>query len=212
MRRFTLALTTIAILSLVSCKDAPTRAGKQLAQEFFDAWCDTAALLQVEQHYHIMDDSLWMPNSSMYLKRAFVETTGKNDSMRAVAQCIAYDIEHYANLQSFRVFEELAQRHITPEHASKLIELIDWSTAMMGKPDYAAAAKERIDKDARSLSVDQQMALYSHVASPTMLGLSLKSDRESPDADRDLISKQIAELEKIYSPEQMQEFRAAYGE
>ena len=60
------------------------------------------------------------------------------------------------------------------------------------------------------MSIDRQMAIYSAAATPTTLGLELKADREAPDADRDLIDRQVKALEKIYTPEQMQEFSNAF--
>lgn len=201
----------IAIGLLVcSCSEAPTQAGLQLAQEFDAAWCDSTLLKQVEQHYKTVEDSLWMPNSGMYLKQAFLETTSKNDSMRAVAQLMAYDINDYAELQAYRIFGERVDEHFNTDEARRLLTLIDWSAVMLGKPDFAAAAKEEIDREVRDLSVDKQMRIYAVVATPTQLGLELKADRESPNADMRLIERQVKELEKIYTPAQMQEFNQAF--
>jgi hypothetical protein len=209
MKNSFLALFALVVL-LGSCSEGPTQAGMQLAQEFSNAWGDTAALKQVEQHYKAVEDSLWMPNSGMYLKKAFLETTAKNDSMRAVAQLMVYDINDYAELQAYRIFGERVDEHFNADNARRLLALIDWSGDMMGKPDFAVAAKEEIDREVHDLSVDKQMRVYTAVASPTTLALELKADREAPDADLKLIEHQVKELEKIYTPQQMQEFNEAY--
>lgn len=209
MKNSLLALFALVVL-LGSCSEGPTQAGMQLAQEFSNAWGDTAALKQVEQHYKAVEDSLWMPNSGMYLKKAFLETTAKNDSMRAVAQLMVYDINDYAELQAYRIFGERVDEHFNADNARRLLALIDWSGVMMGKPDFAVAAKEEIDREVHELSVDKQMRVYTAVASPTTLALELKADREAPDADLKLIEHQVKELEKIYTPQQMQEFNEAY--
>ncbi len=209
MKNSLLALFALVVL-LGSCSEGPTQAGMQLAQEFSNAWGDTAALKQVEQHYKAVEDSLWMPNSGMYLKKAFLETTAKNDSMRAVAQLMVYDINDYAELQAYRIFGERVDEHFNADNARRLLALIDWSGDMMGKPDFAVAAKEEIDREVHDLSVDKQMRVYTAVASPTTLALELKADREAPDADLKLIEHQVKELEKIYTPQQMQEFNEAY--
>ena len=209
MKNSLLALFALVVL-LGSCSEGPTQAGMQLAQEFSNAWGDTAALKQVEQHYKAVEDSLWMPNSGMYLKKAFLETTAKNDSMRAVAQLMVYDINDYAELQAYRIFGERVDEHFNADNARRLLALIDWSGVMMGKPDFAVAAKEEIDREVHDLSVDKQMRVYTAVASPTTLSLELKADREAPDADLKLIEHQVNELEKIYTPQQMQEFNEAY--
>ena len=202
MKNSLLALFALVVL-LGSCSEGPTQAGMQLAQEFSNAWGDTAALKQVEQHYKAVEDSLWMPNSGMYLKKAFLETTAKNDSMRAVAQLMVYDINDYAELQAYRIFGERVDEHFNADNARRLLALIDWSGVMMGKPDFAVAAKEEIDREVHDLSVDKQMRVYTAVASPTTLALELKADREAPDADLKLIEHQVKELEKIYTPQQM---------
>lgn len=209
MKNSLLALFALVVL-LGSCSEGPTQAGMQLAQEFSNAWGDTAALKQVEQHYKAVEDSLWMPNSGMYLKKAFLETTAKNDSMRAVAQLMVYDINDYAELQAYRIFGERVDEHFNADNARRLLALIDWSGDMMGKPDFAVAAKEEIDREVHDLSVDKQMRVYTAVASPTTLALELKADREAPDADLKLIEHQVKELEKIYTPQQMQEFNEVY--
>lgn len=203
-------LAFFALVLLGSCSEGPTQAGKQLAEDFFAAWGDTVALKQVEQHYKAVEDSLWMPNSDMYLKKAFLETTAKNDSMRAVAQLMVYGVDDYAELQAFRTFGERVNEHFNVDSAKHLLTLIDWSGDFMRKPDFAAAAKKEIDRQVRELSVDKQMRIYAAVATPTMLGLELKADREAPAADLKLIDRQVKELEKIYTPEQMQEFRQAF--
>ncbi|MBR5728360.1 MAG: hypothetical protein IKX39_06920 [Muribaculaceae bacterium] len=210
MKKSLLALFALALL-LGSCSEGPTQAGKQLAQEFFAAWGDTVALKQVEQHYKAVEDSLWMPNSGMYLKKAFLETTAKNDSMRAVAQLMVYDIDNYAELQAFRIFGQRVDEHFNVDSAKHFLTLIDWSGEFMRKPDFAAAAKEEVDRQVRELSVDKQMRIYAAVATPTMLGLELKADREAPNADLELIDRQVKELEKIYTPQQMQEFNKAFS-
>lgn len=209
MKRSLFLLIALALL-LASCSEGPTQAGLQLAQEFDAAWCDTTALKQVEQHYKTVEDSLWMPNSGMYLKQAFLEATAKNDSTRTVAQLMVYGIDDYAELQAFRIFGERVDEHFNADEARRVLALIDWSSALLGKPDFAAAAKEEIDRQVRDLSTDQQMRIYAAVATPTMLGLELKADRESPDADMKLIERQVKELEQIYTPEQMQEFNQAF--
>ena len=209
MKKSLLALFALALL-LGSCSEGPTQAGLQLAQEFEAAWGDTVALKQVEQHYKAVEDSLWMPNSGMYLKKAFLEATAKNDSMRAVAQLMVYGVDDYAELQAFRTFGERVNEHFNVDSAKHLLTLIDWSGEFMRKPDYAAAAKKEIDRQVRELSVDKQMRVYAAVASPTTLALELKADREAPDADLKLIDRQVKELEKIYTPEQMQEFNEAF--
>lgn len=210
MKKSIIALFALALL-LGSCSEGPTQAGKQLAQEFFAAWGDTVALKQVEQHYKAVEDSLWMPNSGMYLKKAFLETTAKNDSMRAVAQLMVYDIDNYAELQAFRIFGQRVDEHFNVDSAKHFLTLIDWSGEFMRKPDFAAAAKEEVDRQVRELSVDKQMRIYAAVATPTMLGLELKADREAPNADLELIDRQVKELEKIYTPQQMQEFNKAFS-
>lgn len=197
-------------LALASCSDAPTQAGLQLAQEFETAWGDTTALQQVEQHYHAVNDSLWMPNSSMYLKRAFLETTGKNDSMRAMAQIMVYDIDDYAELQAYRILGEQIDGQLDADKARQLLDLIDWSAQLMHKPDHATAAKEELDREVRRMSVEDQMRIYTAVATPTLLGLELKADRANPDADPKLIDRQVKELQRIYTPEQWQEFQQAF--
>ena len=203
--------TVIAIaLLLSSCSEGPTQAGKQLAEEFFAAWGDTTALKQVGQHYQIVEDSLWMPNSGMYLKRAFLETTARNDSMRAVAQLMVYDVDNYAELQAYRILGEPVGNHFNTDSARIFLALINWSSELMGQPDYAAAAKAEIDREVRDLSVDKQMRIYAAVATPTLLGLELKADREAPDADLKLIDRQVKELEIIYTPEQLKEFQQAF--
>lgn len=209
MKNLLLALFALPLL-LGSCSEGPTQAGLKLAQEFSDAWGDTAALKQVEQHYKAVEDSLWMPNSGMHLKKAFLETTAKNDSMRAVAQLMVYDVDDYAELQAFRIFGERIDEHFNADHARRLLALIDWSGDMMDKPDFAVAAKEEIDREVRDLSVDKQMRVYAAVASPTTLALELKADREAPNADLKLIERQVKELQKIYTPQQMQEFNQAF--
>lgn len=206
----TITLLIISALLISSCKERPTKAGKALAQELLDAWGDTAALKHVDQHYHAVEDSMWMPYSSMYMKRAFFSLEVQDDSTRAIGFTIAYDKKDFANLYNFVVFEQLLHKQISPEHARRMLDLMDWSTQVMGKPDYAEAAKATIDRSAQKLSVDKQMLLYSSITSPTMLGLSLKADKESPEADHQLIERQMQELEKIYTAEQMHEFRAAY--
>ena len=115
-------LVVLLTLLATACKEAPTRAGQELAQEFFAAWGDTTALKLVEAHYHAVDDSLWVPNSSMYLKKAFLETTGVNDSTRAVAQLMVYDKEQYAELQAFRILGENGQEEFVQYSNAKLKE------------------------------------------------------------------------------------------
>ena len=210
MKKSILALFALALL-LGSCSEGPTQAGKQLAQEFFAAWGDTTALKQVEQHYKAVEDSLWIPNSGMYLKKAFLETTARNDSMRAVAQLMVYDIDNYAELQAFRIFGQRVDEHFNVDSAKHFLTLIDWSGEFMRKPDFAAAAKEEVDRQVRELSVDKQMRIYAAVATPTMLGLELKADRKAPNADLKFIDRQVKELEKIYTPQQMQEFNKAFS-
>ena len=208
--KFLFILAAMAIM-LGACKEAPTRAGEALAQEFFNAWGDTTALKQVEAHYHAVEDSLWVPNTGMYLLKAFLEGAARDDSTRAVAQLMAYDRDDYAELQAYRILGEPVGQHFNPDTARILLQLIDWSADMMGKPDYAEAAKVQIDREVQRLSVDKQMAVYAAAATPTTLGMELKADRESPEADISLIDRQVKALEKIYTPEQMQEFLAAYG-
>lgn len=210
MKKSLLAFFALALL-LGSCSEGPTQAGKQLAQEFFAAWGDTTALKQVEQHYKAVEDSLWIPNSGMYLKKAFLETTARNDSMRAVAQLMVYDIDNYAELQAFRIFGQRVDEHFNVDSAKHFLTLIDWSGEFMRKPDFAAAAKEEVDRQVHELSVDKQMRIYAAVATPTMLGLELKADRKAPNADLKLIDRQVKELEKIYTPQQMQEFNKAFS-
>ncbi len=205
-------LVALVALLATGCKDAPVRSGRALAQEFFDAWGDTAALKQVEQHYHAVSDSMWMPNATMHLLKAFLEGTARNDSMRAIAQLMAYDREDYARLQAYRIMGDRHDVHFNADSARVLLQLIDWSAGFMGKQDYADAARAMIDSQVQSLDVEQQMAIYTAVATPTTLGLELKADRESPDADHKLIERQVRELERIYSAQQLQEFRAAYGQ
>ena len=204
-------LVVLLTLLATACKEAPTRAGQELAQEFFAAWGDTAALKLVEAHYHAVDDSLWVPNSSMYLKKAFLETTGVNDSTRAVAQLMVYDKEQYAELQAFRILGEMKGDTLDANKARLLLQLIDWSAEWMAKPDFAEAAKQQIDREVNDMSIDKQMRIYTSVVPPATLGLELKADREAPNADMQLIEKQIKELERIYTPEQLDEFRKAYG-
>ena len=208
------SLLVIAALAIMlgGCKEAPTRAGEALAQEFFAAWGDTAALKQVEAHYHAVEDSLWVPNTGMYLLRAFVEGTARNDSMRAMAQLMAYDRDDYARLQAYRILGERPGINFNADTARIFLQLIDWSAQFLDKPDYAEAAKAEVDRQVRDQSVERQMAIYTAVATPTTLGLELKADREAPDADLKLIDRQVKELERIYTPEQMQEFRNAYGQ
>lgn len=208
--RLLLAVTALA-LALGACQQAPTQTGQALAQEFIAAWGDTTALKQVAAHYHAASDSLWVPNTDMYLKRAFLEGTALNDSMRAVAQLIAYDIDDYAHLQAYRILGDRPDKHFQPDTARLLLQLIDWSAQMMHKPDYAAAAKQAVDRQVQDLSVDRQMAIYTLVATPTTLGMELKAEREAPDADHQLIDKQVKELERIYDAQQLQEFHSAYG-
>lgn len=210
MKKSIFSIIIAMTLLLCSCSEAPTQAGMQLAQEFLAAWGDTIALKQVEQHYKAVEDSLWIPNSGMYLKKAFLETTAKNDSMRAVAQLMVYDTDNYAELQAFRILGEHAGEHLNADEARRLLALIDWSSDLMGKPDFAAAAKAEIDRVVHDLSVDKQMRIYATVATPTLLGLELKADREAPDADIKLIDRQVKELEKLYTPEQFQEFQQAF--
>ena len=102
-------------------------------------------------------------------------------------------------------------KHFQPDTARLLLQLIDWSAQMMHKPDYAAAAKQAVDRQVQDLSVDRQMAIYTLVATPTTLGMELKAEREAPDADHRLIDKQVKELERIYDAQQLQEFHSAYG-
>lgn len=211
MKHKSLLIIAAMAIMLGGCKEAPTRAGEALAQEFYKAWGDTAALKQVEAHFHAVEDSLWVPNTGMYLLKAFLESTARDDSTRAIAQLMAYDRDDYAELQAYRILGEPVGQHFSPDTARILLQLIDWSAAMMGKPDYADAAKQEIDREVQDLSFDKQMAIYAVAATPTTLGLELKADRESPEADMQLIDRQIKALEKIYTPEQMQEFRNAYG-
>lgn len=209
MKKSLFALIAVTLL-LGSCSEGPTKAGLQLAQEFEAAWGDTAALKQVEQHYKAVEDSLWMPNSGMYLKKAFLEATAKNDSMRAVAQLMAYDVDNYAELQAYRILGEPVKEKINADEARQLLALIEWSVELLGKPHFAEAAKQEIDRVVRDLSIDKQMRVYAAVASPTTLALELKADREAPEADLKLIDRQVKELEKIYTPQQMQEFNEAF--
>ena len=199
-------------LLLTGCKEGPTRAGEALAREFYAAWGDTAALKQVESRFHATADSLWMPGTTMYLLKAFVEGTARNDSTRAVAQLMAYDRDDYAELQVYRLLGPSPDTQFKPDTARILLSLIDWSAQLMGKPDYAEAAKAHLDAEVSRMSLDRQMAIYAAAATPTTLAMELKADSEAPGADMALIERQIKALEKIYTPEQLQEFRAAYGQ
>lgn len=210
--RKTITLLAALALMLGSCTNNAEQTGQQLAQEFAQAWCNADSLLAVEQRYHQAEQALWLPGSTMRLRKAFVETVSQTDSMRAIVYVMAYDQKQYANLYGFLIFEQLQQQSVTPDKARFMLELIDWSTHFLGKPGHAEAAKAKIDSEARRLKPDQQMALYARITSPTMLGLALKADREQPDADMALIDKQLQALQQIYTAEELHEFQAAYGQ
>ena len=127
------------------------------------------------------------------------------------AQLMVYDKEQYAELQAFRILGEMKGDTLDANKARLLLQLIDWSADWMAKPDFAEAAKQQIDREVNDMSIDKQMRIYTSVVPPATLGLELKADREAPNADMQLIEKQIKELERIYTPEQLDEFRKAYG-
>jgi hypothetical protein len=54
------------------------------------------------------------------------------------------------------------------------------------------------------------MKVYSSATTPEKLGLALKADAQSPNADKALIEQQLSALKSIYNAEDYKKFIDAY--
>ena len=92
---------------------------------------------------------------------------------------------------------------------AKVMELAQVCTRL-NKEDLNATFGELLDSKAAGLSLEKQMKVYSSATTPEKLGIALKADAQSPNADKALIEQQLSALKSIYNAEDYKKFIDAY--
>ena len=201
----------VAVVALVACVDA-SGVGSDLNRDFAKAWGDTVAMKAFAEHYDALIDSITFPYDASRVADEFLDRVeaGGNDTMLVAANLIALDADHFANTYSHKLVDDLLSGKLTSQQAADLDVQINGLAMILGRNDAQAAYQERVDALAASLSVKDQMRLYAAAASPTVLGMHMRLDRQNG-ADPATLQERVDALRTIYNDEQFKEFLASYN-
>lgn len=184
--------------------------GERAGHDLLAAWCDTAAIRAVDEHYQAMKDSLHIPGTAGQMASAFLRAVGERDSVRAVAEVIALDAEAFADEHARPLVDALLENRMDARQATDRLFLLHWAADVLGKSEHIALLDKAIDEAADRLSTEKQMLLYSRAASPAALGKQMRAEREQAGADTAEIDRRAQVLKTIYNEVQWQEFQAEY--
>ena len=199
-------ITVVALLG--GCTQSKER-GIAMAQDFVKAWSgDSAALAKQVESIKAAVDSLTVKTPFV---DAFIAEAGKADSTMALAaKVLLNDGKDVAGELCDHIIDGLAGGTLNYTQANaKVMELAQVCTRL-NKEDLNATFGELLDSKAAGLSLEKQMKVYSSATIPEKLGLALKADAQSPNADKALIEQQLSALKSIYNAEDYKKFIDAY--
>ena len=209
MKYLHLSLICLVALLFISC-DEVTQKGESLGKELQSAWGDTTAIRRIDARFQLIADSLHIPGMRNQLSTAFLRSVGKNDSIQAVAQVIAYTIEDFADKNASPIVDGLRDGSLTAETATSKLALMLWAADAVAKNDYIDALGKEIDQIADRLSEKDQMKLFASATSPAKLGRAMLVERSAAGADTTALDKKAEMLKDILNETQYQEFIQAY--
>lgn len=202
-------IVLIAVVALLGgCTQSKER-GIAMAQDFVKAWSgDSAALAKQVESINAAVDSLTFKSPFV---DAFIAEAGKADSTMALAaKVLLNDGKDVAGELCDNIIDGLAGGTLNYTQANaKVMELAQVCTRL-NKEDLNATFGELLDSKAAGLSLEKQMKVYSSATTPEKLGLALKADAQSPNADKALIEQQLSALKSIYNAEDYKKFIDAY--
>lgn len=212
MKTFTTILIAAFALVLTSC-DHAERLGQQAAGRLQEAWHsdDTTALTQFVAYYASLDDSLSLLDTRRSVNKAFIQAGWKQSDTLGIASEIIANGEESAATRAEQLVDNLLGGDLNAQQACDRIGLAQTVASRLNQPQWTAKYCQAIDDAARNLPLDKQMALYAKACPPAELARQLTAERNAPNADTAMISKQIEALRRIYSAEQMTEFNNAYN-
>lgn len=209
MLRYFWPIVLLAVVALLgSCTQSKER-GIAMAQDFVKAWSgDSAALAKQVESINAAVDSLTFKAPFV---DAFIDEAGKADSTMALAaKVLLNDGKDVAGELCDNIIDGLAGGTLNYTQANaKVMELAQVCTRL-NKEDLNATFGELLDSKAAGLSLEKQMKVYSSATTPEKLGLALKADAQSPNADKALIEQQLSALKSIYNAEDYKKFIDAY--
>lgn len=207
--RYFWPIVLVAVVALLgSCTQSKER-GISMAQDFVKAWSgDSTALAKQVESINAAVDSLTFKAPFV---DAFIAEAGKADSTIALAaKVLLNDGKDVAGELCDNIIDGLAGGTLNYTQANaKVMELAQVCTRL-NKEDLNATFGELLDSKAAGLSLEKQMKVYSSATTPEKLGLALKADAQSPNADKALIEQQLSALKSIYNAEDYKKFIDAY--
>ena len=207
--RYFWPIVLVAVVALLgSCTQSKER-GISMAQDFVKAWSgDSTALAKQVESINAAVDSLTFKAPFV---DAFIAEAGKADSTMALAaKVLLNDGKDVAGELCDNIIDGLAGGTLNYTQANaKVMELAQVCTRL-NKEDLNATFGELLDSKAAGLSLEKQMKVYSSATTPEKLGLALKADAQSPNADKALIEQQLSALKSIYNAEDYKKFIDAY--
>lgn len=208
-KKLTLVAVMIGVITLLSSCQQGKEKGIAMAADFVKAWNSEGDSLKSQiEKINLSLDSLTFKSPFV---DAFIEEAGKSDSTIALAaKVLLQDGNDISSDLCDEIIDGLADGKLTYTQANaKVMQLAEVCTKL-NKEDLNKAFGEMLDKQAAGLSLDKQMKVYGSATTPEKLGKALKADAQAPNADKDLINKQVEALKSIYNAEDYKKFIDSY--
>lgn len=203
MRTLIAILITTCTLVLISC-DNGDKKGNMAAQQLLAAWGNPEAIIQVANNYQAVSDSLGNPPS---LSHSFINACTGNDTIKTVAQAIAYTPQSMGTVAGNEIVQGLMMGTMDATVASDRLKLINLAYALLQRNDDLEACYNAIDKVAQSLTEEKQMELYTRSCSPEALAIAMKQERNDNATNANRRAKIV---ESILTGEDLKTFKSIY--
>lgn len=207
--KYIITAVLVSVVTLLSGCTQDKEKGIAMAADFVKAWNgDSDSLNSQIQKIKSVLDSLTFKSPFI---NAFIEETSKNDSTIAIAaKVLLKDGDEISADVCDEIIDGLDSGTLNYTQAySKVMQFFE-VCGKLNRDDLSKTFSKMLDNQAASLSLDRQMKVYSSATTPEKLGKALKVDAQSPNADKNLINKQIEALKTIYNTDDYNKFIEAY--
>ena len=193
---------------LTACSNG-SEDGKRLGDELAAAWNDSTALDSVLNAVTAMRDGLTFTGS---FDEALIEAATQSGDTRVemAAHLLTESDENFAEAQAQHIIDDLLNGNCDAATAQGRLIAAHAATARLDRRAAIDALEAALDEKASSLPIDKQMRVYAAASTPAALGRALADDAGEPNADKELINKQIEALRSIYNDEDFKTFMTNY--
>lgn len=208
----TWVLLAAALLTACGQHKKSLQLGAVTADRFVAAWhCDARSASEADSVFEAGIAAATDPDAFIAAFVQNVEARG-NDTATLAAKVLALPPRRLAQVVAEPIVRGMAAGTVNRQQARERIALIVQVGALLKTPDQIRAVSDGLQQAVDHLELPSQMRVYAASSTPAQLGEALRNDRNAPDADPDLIEKQVEALRSIYNAQEMAEFLESYNQ